>query len=83
MRILGNRILILRDESKTKTDGGIYIPDNLVENRQTGKVVLIGSEADKRLENQSVLFSPHTGTVIEYNGHPHLLVFATDVIAKL
>lgn len=43
LRPLHNNVLIKRIEEKTKTTGGLYIPDSAKQETQTGVIMAVGS----------------------------------------
>jgi len=82
-KLNGNRLLVKRDESQTMTNGGIYIPENLITKRNTGMVVMLGEKANKVFKDRRVMFQSVAGEEVEHNNEPHLLIFAIEVIAIL
>lgn len=82
MRLLETRVLVLRKGQKDKTDGGIYIPEQSQEKRQSGKVVLVGEKADQSLLGKSIIFDPNCGSKLDYDGKEHLLIFESDIWSK-
>ena len=81
MELVGSRVLLLKDKPKIQTDSGLYLPDQVLEERNTGTVVLAGDKVEDRFIGKRVMFNKHTGNVIDYNGVPHTLIFSPDIIA--
>lgn len=89
---LADRIVLETLEAETKTQGGIYIPDNAKEKPQRGKVVAVGAgrKNDKgeviALEvkvGDVVLYGKYSGTEVQADGKDYLIVKESDVLAVL
>lgn len=65
MIIPGNRILIEPTEPITKLPSGLYLPDSAVQKPNTGKVCLVGTNADIALLNKTVLYNKIVAVEIE------------------
>ena len=89
VRPLGDRILVKRVESETKTKGGIIIPDTAKEKPVQGKVVAVGPGA--RYENgklrpldvkvgDTVLYGKWSGTEVKVDGEDVLIVKESDIM---
>lgn len=82
MRLLENRILVLRDSSEEKTASGIYIPEKFQENKNSGVVVLTGpGTKDFPMDVQPgdrISFKPVAGIEVQYDGKPHLIMKTSD-----
>lgn len=83
-----DRLIIKRDEPKTKTDSGLYIPGDAVDKPITGVIVACGEgvlgENDQifPLEvkvGDRVLFPKHCGVDIELEGENYLIVVEEEV----
>ncbi len=92
VRPLADRILVRRVESetKTKTKGGIIIPDTAQEKPAEGVVVATGpgkvrddgSRREPSLKTgDRVLFGKYNGTEIKIDGEEHLILREEDVLA--
>lgn len=91
MRILGDRVLIRRDEAET-TEGGIYLPQSAQEKPQRGTVVAVGE--GKRLKDGTlvppevapgdrVVFAKYGGTEVKVDGEELIIMNMDSVYAKL
>jgi chaperonin GroES len=81
---LGTRVLVMPDnESESRTELGLYIPETAKEKPQTGTIVAVGDEEeDIKVEiGQKVLFPKYTGTEIKIDGIEHLIMDADDILA--
>jgi len=89
---LADRVILETLEAETKTQGGIYIPDNAKEKPQKGKVVAVGAgrKNDKgeliALEvkvGDIVLYGKYAGTEVSADGKDYLIVKESDILAIL
>ena len=92
VRPLGDRVLVKRLESETKTKGGIIIPDTAKEKPQEALVVAVGPGAVRpdgsRRELQvktgdRVLFAKYGGTEVKIDGQDHLILSESDILGVL
>lgn len=92
VRPLGDRILVKRVESETKTKGGIIIPDTAKEKPQEAVVVSVGPgalrEDGSRRElmvkaGDRILFGKYSGTDVKIDGVDHLILRESDVLGVL
>lgn len=89
---LGDRIVVQREESSEKTDGGIYLPDSAKDKPTRGTVISVG---DGRLLDDGsrgqmqvkvgdrVLFTSYAGENIEIGDEEYVLMSEGDVLAVL
>ena len=91
IRPLGDRVVV-QAMTQEKSKSGIIIPDTAKEKPQQGKVVAVGpgrlSESGDRLEPEVkegdvVLFGKYSGTEIEVDSDPLLILRESDILAVL
>ena len=89
---LADRVLIEPVDAETKTQGGIFIPDNAKEKPMQGivKAVGAGRRSDKgeiiAMElkaGDKVLYGKYSGTEVSVDGKNYLIVKESDVLAVL
>ena len=89
---LGDRIVVKRDASNEKTEGGIFLPDSAKDKPTRGTIVSVGDgrllEDGSRGEMQvqigdQVLFTSYAGENIEIGDDEYLLMSESDVLAVL
>jgi len=89
---LADRVLIEPAEAETKTQSGLFIPDNAKEKPMQGKVIAVG--AGKKNEKgetiatevkvgDKVLYGKYSGTEITAEGKSYLIVKESDIFAIL
>lgn len=87
MELAGDFILVLPDEPEEKTTSGLFLPDSAKKRDNRGTVIKVGPgfPGDQMLikEGEYILFNPHAGDELEYDGKKHLLMRQADKRAKL
>ena len=89
---LADRVLIEPAEAETKTQSGLFIPDNAKEKPMQGKVIAVG--AGKKNEKgetiatevkvgDTVLYGKYSGTEVTAEGKSYLTVKESDIFAIL
>lgn len=89
---LGDRIVVKREESEGRTEGGIYLPDSAKDKPTRGTVVSVGD--GKLLDDGSrgemqvkvgdrVLFTSYAGENIEVGDEEYILMSEGEVLAVL
>ncbi|WP_319559441.1 co-chaperone GroES [Marispirochaeta sp.] len=82
LKPLGDRVLVKRAESETKTKSGIFIPDTAQEKTTQGFVVAVGDdEAIKVKPKDKILFDKYAGTEITVDGEDHVIMRNDDIQA--
>ncbi len=87
-----SRMLVKLETPKEKTDGGIFIPNKSRKPSETGVVVAVGE--GRRLNDNSlipvsfkkddlVMFSAHSGTVVEVDNIEYKIINENDVLGKI
>lgn len=87
---LGDRVVIRRDESETRTTGGIYLPETAKNKPSQGVVVSIGDgrvlEDGSRSkfsvkEGDRVAFLSYAGEDFKFGSGEFLLIRESDILA--
>ena len=85
MRLTADRILVrIPDDSERKSKGGLLIPATAatpVKRCIWSDVVLVGPETRTVRVGDQILFIPHSGLEVEWNGETFLLLRERDVQA--
>ena len=89
---LGDRIVVQREESNEKTEGGIYLPESAKDKPTRGTIVSVGDgkllESGERSDLQvkvgdRVLFTSYAGEAIQIGDDEYLLMSESDVLAVI
>ena len=84
LKPLGDRVLVKRAESETKTKSGIFIPDTAQEKTTQGVVVAVGEdEMIKVKPKDKVLFDKYAGTEVKVDGEDHIIMRIDDIQAVI
>jgi chaperonin GroES len=93
IRPLYDRIVVKRqNESESKSDGGIIIPDSAKEKPQRGEVAAVGH--GKRLEDgklvplevqvgDQILFGKYSGNEIKIDGNEYLILREDEILGVI
>jgi chaperonin GroES len=90
LKPIGDRILVKRVESETKSAGGIIIPETAKEKPQEAEVIAVGD--GRLLDNgermappvqigNRILFAKYSGDEIKLDGDDHLIIRADEILA--
>jgi chaperonin GroES len=89
---LGDRVVVEREESESKTAGGIVLPDTAKDKPSRGKIIAIGDgrllDDGKRSKLQvkvgdKVLFTSYAPEQIKINDQELLLMREEDILAVI
>ena len=89
---LGDKVVVEREESQTKTAGGIVLPDSAKDKPSRGTIIAIGT--GKLLDDGTrgslqvkkgdrVLFTSYAPEVMEINDFEYLLMSESDILAVI
>ena len=92
LRPLGDKILVKRAESETKTKSGLYLPDTAKEKPQQATIIAIGD--GKVLDNgtrapfqvkvgDKILLGKWGGTEVKLNDEELLIISEDDILAVI
>ncbi len=90
LKPIGDRILVKRVESETKSAGGIIIPETAKEKPQRAEVIAVGH--GRLLDNgermappvktgDHILFAKYSGDEIKLDGDEHLIIRSDEILA--
>jgi chaperonin GroES len=92
IRPLADKVLVQRLEAKTKTAGGIVLPDSAKEKPQRGKIVSVGKgkllddgtrQKVQVKKGDMVLFTSYAGTEVKIDGKEYLIMDESDIMAVI
>lgn len=80
-RVLPTNILLTvpKEEEKT-TESGIIIPGSANKVSSKGTVVIVGRSVEDVEIGMNVMFSPHAGIKVKYEGEEYTLLREADVL---
>jgi len=86
---LNDRVVVEPIEQSSKTESGLFLPENAQEKPQTGKVLAVGMglyQDGSRVPlvvkvGDIVLFAKYSGTEVKLDGKKTLIIRESDVLA--
>jgi len=93
IRPLGDKVLVKRDESASRTESGIYLPENAKDTPKTGVVQAVGdgainTETGERIpmtlkKGDRIVFSSYAGTEIKIDEDELLIMSESEILAVI
>ncbi len=93
IRPLHDKILVRRDEAQSKTESGIFLPEQAKDKPKTGVIEAVGSgalntETGERIpltvkKGDRVIFSSYSGTEVKLDGDELLIMSEDDILAVI
>jgi len=80
---LGDRVVAVKEEAKTKTASGLYLPDNAKEKPVLAKIIAVGKEVENVKDGDKILYKEYTTTEIKIDGTEYLIVREEDILGTL
>ena len=80
---LADRIVAVREEAKTQTASGIYLPDSSKEKPVIAEVKAVGSDVKNVKVNDKIIYKEYSTTELKIDGVEYLIVKEEDVLATV
>ena len=80
---LADRVVAVKEEAKTQTASGLYLPDNAKEKPVVAKVLAIGTDVKTVKNGDKILYKEYSTTEIKIDGTEYLIVKEEDVLGTL
>jgi chaperonin GroES len=80
---LADRVVAVREEAKTTTASGLYLPDSAKEKPATVKVVAIGPDVTHIAVGDLIVYKDYTPTNLKINDTEYLIINEEDVLATI
>lgn len=80
---LADRVVAVRDEPKTQTASGIYLPDNAKEKPVLAEVKAIGPDVKGIKKGDKIVYKEYSTTELTIDGVEYLIVKEEDVLATV
>lgn len=80
---LAARVVAVREEAKTQTASGLYIPDSAKEKPATVKVVAVGPDVKHIKVGNRIVYKDYTPTNLKIDDTEYLIINEEDVLATL
>ena len=80
---LADRIVAVREEAKTQTASGIYLPDSSKEKPVIAEVKAVGSGVKNVKVSDKIIYKEYSTTELKIDGVEYLIVKEEDVLATV
>ena len=80
---LADRIVAVREEAKTQTASGIYLPDSSKEKPVIAEVKAVGSDVKNVKVSDKIIYKEYSTTELKIDGVGYLIVKEEDVLATV
>jgi chaperonin GroES len=80
---LADRVVAVREEAKTQTASGIYLPDTAKEKPAYAVVEAVGPDVKGIKKGDRVIFKEYSTTELKIDGKEYLIVKEEDVLATV
>ena len=80
---LADRIVAVREEAKTQTASGIYLPDSSKEKPVIAEVKAVGSDVKNVKVGDKIIYKEYSTTELKIDGVEYLIVKEEDVLATV
>ena len=79
---LADRVVAVREEAKTQTASGIYLPDNAKEKTAVFAVQAVGKDVENVKVGDRIIYNGYAGE-IKIDGTDYIIVKEEDVLATV
>lgn len=79
---LGDRVVAVREEVKTKTASGIYLPESSAEKTAVFEVIATGPEVKDVKVGDRIIYNGYAGEV-KVDGKDYLIIRLEDILATI
>ena len=80
---LADRVVAVREEAKTQTASGIYLPDSSKEKPVMAEVKAVGGEVKHVKVGDKIVYKEYSTTELKIDGVEYLVVKEEDVLATI
>ena len=80
---LADRVVAVREEAKTQTASGIYLPDNAKEKPVLAVVQAVGSDVKHVKKGDKIVYKEYSTTELKVDGVEYLIVKEEDILATV
>jgi chaperonin GroES len=73
----------VREEAKTQTASGIYLPDSSKEKPSVAEVKAVGEDVKHVKAGDKIIYKEYSTTELKIDGTEYLIVKEDDILAKV
>lgn len=83
LKPLEDRIIVKIAEVKTRTDGGLYIPETAQTKTTNGVVTHVGSAVEGISVGDEIIYDKFAGAPIQFEKENYLILRYDDILVKM
>ena len=80
---LADRVVAVREEAKTQTTSGIYLPETAKEAPITAKVTAVGPEVKQVKVGDQIVYKNYATTELKLDATTYLIIKEEDILATV
>lgn len=80
---LADRVVAVREEAKTQTASGIYLPDTAKEKPVLARVEAVGPDVKGVKKGDRIIYKEYSTTDLKIDGTEYLIVNEEDILATV
>ena len=80
---LADRVVAVREEAKTQTASGIYLPDNAKEKPVVAEVKAVGADVKDVKVGDKIIYKEYSTTELKIDSVEYLIVKEEDILATI
>lgn len=80
---LADRVVAVREEAKTQTASGIYLPDTAKEKPVYARVEAVGPDVKGVKKDDRIIYKEYSTTELKVDGVDYLIVNEEDILATV
>ena len=80
---LADRVVAVREEAKTQTASGLYLPDSSQEKPSVAEVKAVGEDVKHVKAGDKIIYKEYSTTELKIDGTEYLIVKEDDILAKV
>ena len=80
---LADRVVAVREEAKTQTASGIYLPDTSKEKPVVAEVVATGPDVKEVKKGDKIVYKEYSTTELKIDGAEYFIVNEEDILATV
>lgn len=80
---LGDRVVATKEEAKTQTASGLYLPDQAKEKTVVAVVQAVGKDVKAVKVGDKILYKEYSTTEVKVNSTEYLILKEEDILATI
>jgi chaperonin GroES len=80
---LADRVVAVKEEAKTKTASGLYLPDNAKEKSVVAEIKAVGPDVKTVKIGEKIIYKEYSANEFKIDGTEYLLIKEEDILATV